>query len=493
MDCSRSFIYNFSYDITNKVNLKHTTSIPNAVFPIAFHPQEDNILGTYSAERKIIFWDVQAGECLRKFPEHKTKVRSIAFSSDGQTLACDYQGSESSYIKLYNLRDSNCDFFLQKHSGEIRALTFHPCRNILVSSSYDSTTKFWDTDIEKCIHTIHGYNDTTRALAFHPQKNILASGSDDCQVRLWDADQSEITKVLVGHTSKVWAVAFSHDGEILASSGEDKSIRLWYINRHEPKTEPVQCNTSSLLALAFSPTELKLISSDQTIIKIWGIQGYLQPLSPIDKIDKSHDGEIKSLAFSSDGKLFASSDDKLIRVWDANTYKEVKELSPIIVIKENQIAIRSISFNPVNRHVIVSGDDKNNVICWDLKTQEKLWQNDHDNKVKSVVFSHCGSFVVSASEDKTIRLWNAITGERLPHSIESEGEIHTLCFGSESKILASAGEGDTIMLHKLQNNDTYEIKSNLEISQPYKGMKLYNAGGLNPAQILTLMSLGAEY
>lgn len=464
---------------------------PTAVFPIAFHPKESNILCSYSQDNEIKFWNLETRECSYKFATHHKNIRSIVFSKDAKTIACNYNNNS---IQLHTVNSNFSDRVLHKHKNEIRALAFHPTQDQLVSSGYDSTIRFWNTQTTECIHIVNGYNSTVRTMAFHPRKNLLVAGSDDSLIRLWDVNNIDKAQPLIGHNGKVWALGFNNDGKIIASSGQDRTIRLWDVEQKKPRNEPFYCDTGSLLALAFSPYESKLIVSDLISIKVLEIKENFRAPFLKKTIKDCHEGEILALAFSSDGKFFASSDDKEIRIWNTYTYKEIKELSPLKVYKK-KTGIRSICFSPLDNHIIVSGDDANQVICWKIietKKPQKLWVEKHKDKVKSVAFSPCGNFVISASEDKTVKLISMKTGKCQLTKLSSKEQLHAVCFNSQGNIIASGGEEQVIRLYYLDENKLCEHEFNLHIAPPYNNMEITNIKAMELSQINSLKSLGAK-
>jgi WD40 repeat protein len=73
--------------------------------------------------------------------------------------------------------------------------------------------------------------------------------------------------------------------------------------------------------------------------------------------------------------------------------------------------VTSVAFSPDGSR-IVSGSDDKTIRLWDATTGEQIGDPlvGHTDWVRSVAFSPDGSRIVSGSDDKTIRLWNATTG-----------------------------------------------------------------------------------
>lgn len=116
------------------------------------------------------------------------------------------------------------------HKERVTNLAWSPDRNILVSTSVDTTVRLWDLITPRQIIILEGHTKTVRSAAFSFDGRILASNSWDATVRLWRCDRWEGVAVLTEHVSNNWAasLAFHPRLPVLATLGEDNTvIRIW--------------------------------------------------------------------------------------------------------------------------------------------------------------------------------------------------------------------------------------------------------------------------
>jgi WD40 repeat protein len=86
-------------------------------------------------------------------------------------------------------------------------------------------------------------------------------------------------------------------------------------------------------------------------------------------------------------------------------------------------SISSVDFSPVGSK-IVSGSDDKTIRVWDASTgvEMLLPLRGHHNWICSVAFSPDGSKIISSSDDGTIRVWDASIGVELPCTHSAVGD-----------------------------------------------------------------------
>jgi WD40 repeat protein len=211
----------------------------------------------------------------------------------------------------------------------------------------------------------------------------------------------------------IQAAAFSPDGKrILIAGGAE--ARVFDAASGVPVTprlrgdgEAARPSLSCSLA-RFDPAGGRVLAAFGRKARIWkAVTGELT-VPPI-----VHAEPVTFAAFSPDGKLLVTCsglEARLIDLADGRALRPAFELPDLV---------RHASFSPDGRHLLVSfgGPEASIGAAWlfDLSApgQQPVYRLDHSDDVYHCQFSPDGRLIVTASYDRTARIWNARSGEPL--------------------------------------------------------------------------------
>ena len=157
----------------------------------------------------IHLYSTETGETLPTLKAFTDRVKTLAFSSDGKTLA----GASEEAIYLWDISTgTQLAVCTPERLAPTMTLVFSPDSKILVSAAGGTVVKFPDGTVR--LAGGGWLSETT---------NIDGGGS----IQLWDARTGELLSTHTGHADRVKTLAFSKDAKTLATGSADGTILVW--------------------------------------------------------------------------------------------------------------------------------------------------------------------------------------------------------------------------------------------------------------------------
>ena len=118
-------------------------------------------------------------------------------------------------------------------------------------------------------------------------------------------------------------------------------------------------------------------------------------------------------------------------------HRYVNTTEPCLHILQGHTSrVNSAAFNPDGKRIVSASND-NTIRIWDAMTGECLQiLEGHGNNVNSALFSPDGRSIVSASQDENVRIWDAVTGrcrKTLWSSQKGDINVITASFSPDGK------------------------------------------------------------
>ena len=109
-----------------------------------------------------------------------------------------------------------------------------------------------------------------------------------------------------------------------------------------------------------------------------------------------------------------------------------------LAVLEHDGAVVAASFSPDGSRIVTASDDKTARV-WDARTGEPLAKPlQHQGWVAAASFSPDSSRIVTASLDKTARVWDARTGEPLARPLQHQGPVSAASFSPDGSRIVTA-------------------------------------------------------
>jgi WD40 repeat protein len=321
-------------------------------------------------------------------------ISSLAFSSDGQILAC---GTKNNLIHLLNWqsRQELRRFDLPPATPDSDAPTLvalSPQGTLVAGSGAAQTIVIWDLASGRVLHTLAGQRAVIRSLLFSPDGKTLASAGQDGFLHVWEvASGKEQQRTPLGRP--VRALAYSPDGKFLAAGGDFEAIHLQSSTGKEYSRLPG--HSGPVKALAFSPDGAGVISggTDGTI-RFWSLSSGKE----LRRVDGNH-GAIMALAVAPDGRfVIAGTSDNTLRIWplDSSPRQPSAATVRLEIHLENGKPVMRLDGKPIERELLAL-TLKNGVVDKRLKLELIA---DKDVDYETVVFA-----VRMAKEAGVAQIW----------------------------------------------------------------------------------------
>src|SRR5258706_413731 len=109
-------------------------------------------------------------------------------------------------------------------------------------------------------------------------------------------------------------------------------------------------------------------------------------------------------------------------------------------------AVESVSYSPNGTRVVTGSDDKT-IRIWDAESGAVIGEplTGHTGRVSSVAYSPDGRHIISGSYDRTIRIWDAKTGAAVGNPLEGHTEwVRSVAYSPDGRHIISGSYDRTI-------------------------------------------------
>lgn len=358
----------------------------------------------WGCKKGVVRWDLSIGGIKRILGKtsHLLKgqadVRCIAISIDGRYA---YIGSMDGTISV---RDAASGEIIQEWKVNsiipgVEAIDVAPTGKFLVSGGYDNYIRLWDMQNRREVRQI--LIDDPTSIKFLPNDDFVLSGNGDSTLALWNLTTGQAVLWFRGHSGYIVSVDVSPDGRFAISGSADKTARLWDL-RNGKEIRCLLNHGDQVTSVCFSPDSKEAITSGGGVICQWEILypeewKHLHPYPYLCFARRYVEVATHQLQFQrlmSHARVYIGTDS--VRV----AYGILRQAQTVPGYGRDADILEELArCGGIGRRIGLKD-------IWLVYSLER-----HSEWVTSVAISQKGDFLISGSDDRTVRIWDLKSGQ----------------------------------------------------------------------------------
>jgi len=433
---------------------------------------DSRLAATAGEDGRAAVWAFRAGTPRVTILPHGSPVRSLSFSSDGVRLVT---GGKDGSVTLWDPVAGTRVARLAAHNQEVLLAVMPGSDNRVVTASGSQglpaagELRCWDAAVGKPVFPAIRHGVRLSCAAVDPQGRRAVTAGWDGIARVWDLQTGHRVGRELTHAHAINSVSFSRDGELLVTASADRTARVWNASTGEPVTPPLEHEDSVTVAM-FNPDGGRVLTgSRDSSARVWDALAGAPVTPPL-----WHGGDVVSVAFAPDDRyVVTAGSDGSTRAWDvaatsyptggadglnavafspdgsraAGTNQRAVRLSRLDAATDSQrlkhaAAVGWITFSGDSRRLVTAAED-GTARVWDALQGELLLPPlTHNHPVQHAAFSPDGHRVATATRGEEARIWDATTGAPLTPPLKHRWPVSIVAFTSDAHTLVTLANQD---------------------------------------------------
>ncbi|KAF7190381.1 putative U3 small nucleolar RNA-associated protein 13 [Pseudocercospora fuligena] len=451
----------------------HTTP----VVTVAVH-STSSLLATGGADGVVKVWDIRAGFVTHTFHGHSGVVSALSFF---QADSDEKVKSAKSKKRKSRQRDDDPQEVQDEETSLFR----------LVSGGEDGRVRIWNLHTRKGVAMLESHASVVRALHYSAEQSLLLSASRDKTVVLWDArtwQQASTIPVL----ETIESAGFVEEGHFIYTGGESARLRIWNVQTGAETTEDQEegAEIEGIVDVQYH-SQLPFVltvHADQTLVlrslkslQDAAVSQRIPPLPILRRISGTHD-EVIDLAYigRSRNHLALATNLEDVRVISVDTKSSTNADSPyfgrdVALLKGHSDIIITIDTD-WSGCWLATGAKDNTAKLWRLDVEDNSYTchatfTGHAESIGAVALPNASpsvgskeyqnpleyppKYLVTGSQDKTIKKWNVSTSRAAYTHKAHDKDINAIetSYSTSHPLFASASQDRTV---KIWDVDTGE-------------------------------------
>lgn len=385
---------------------------------IAFGPQHQLLTAEKGNIVKLI--DLDSGKTLLSVnvaadlpPD--TELQNIGFSPSGNQFVTRLRTNEGDVVRAWHTANGQALSSPLSLLDRIArsGLSGDGLSLLAIADGAPPVIEKWDLQTGQLAGAIKRKFDSA---TFRPDRHSIMI-LEGTTARLWGFDDSAPGRILRGRSLDPFEL--DGDGKILLTINNGIYFQFWNTDTGSAISEAIPLSDPIRLATISADGNYAATDTEDGKVQVWQT-ARLDPIATF-----SSGGESQTMALSADGKTLARAEWSDLRIWK--------------VPAQSGIELHGHTGNIVdvaltNEVAITASSDKT-ARLWNTTTGQMLHVLSHEDLVTAVAISRDGNHALTGSNDGVIRLWDVKNGAPLGE-IRVKDSIRRLMFSSEGNTCA---------------------------------------------------------
>ncbi|XP_012530275.2 periodic tryptophan protein 2 homolog [Monomorium pharaonis] len=241
------------------------------------------------------------------------------------------------------------------------------------------------------------------AAAYHQKTHILVIGFNNGSFYLYEMPHANLIHSLSISRQRISSIALNSNGDWIAIGCSHAGQLLVWEWQSETYAMKQQGHRTNMNCLAYSPDGQYIVTGgDDGKVKLWNTLTGFCTLT-----FHEHTSSISSVLFSHNRKFIVSASlDGTARAYDLARYRNFRTLT-----SPRPVQFSCLAIDASDEFLAAGGQDFFDVYLWSMKLGTLLEiLSGHEGPIASLAFNPnpASTELVSASWDKTLKIWNAI-------------------------------------------------------------------------------------
>ncbi|MCV6638706.1 WD40 repeat domain-containing protein [Candidatus Albibeggiatoa sp. nov. NOAA] len=413
-------------------------------YPIqaAFSPNNQWLV-TVSGDKTAQVWDVHSGDQINTLTQQRDIITAAAFSPDNQYIVT---GSRAGIVRIWQFNIEQTISVLEQHPSAIQSVQFSPNGAYLLVTEKNGMVTVWDVASSQRVLAMPSSSKLSAQATFSSDSQCLILPISESDIAIWNITQRQQMRLL-SNTAPLRKIQFNRDKTQFAALYTNQTIKIWHIIADQAQ-QTLPSNTI-INTMGLSEDGTWLVSSDvDKNVTIWNTNTQ-QKIAVL----AGHQASINHVGFSPDNAyLVTSAQDATAKLWHFNNGKQR------IAFTRQPAPVEYAAFSP-SLHYLATAHKKGQIHLWNDNAHLRQLKG-HDATVNYISFSGDNEYILSGSDDKTMRMWHVITGKQVAIWSDYEGAVQQSIFSPLGHRILSV-DNTSAYLHDVSSRELIKKISGL--------------------------------